>query len=203
MGDLPQYFRSHEMMGRDDTVLVVIDVQEKLIPLIPAFDQIIWNIGRLIDGAKLLEVPVLGTEQYPRGLGATVGELASRTGALCSKLAFSCCQCDEFWQQLTGAHAARHKVLLCGIETHVCVQQTALDLMAAGYRVFLATDAMGTRFEIDHTVGLRRMDSSGATLTTTEAALFELCERAGSPEFKQLSALVRQSPPGITGESTK
>jgi nicotinamidase-related amidase len=195
MSDLPQYFRSHELMNRDDTVLVVIDVQEKLIPRVPGFDRIVWNIGRLIDGAKLLGVPVLGTEQYPKGLGATVDELAKRTGPLCSKLAFSCCQCDEFWQQLAGTHAARHKVLLCGIETHVCVQQTALDLMAAGYRVFLATDAMGTRFEIDHTIGLRRMDSSGATLTTTEAALFELCEKAGSVEFKQLSALVRQAFP--------
>lgn len=199
MSEQPQYFRSHELMGRDDTVLVVVDVQEKLIPLIPGFDRIVWNIGRLIDGAKILGVPVLGTEQYPKGLGPTVSELATRTGPLCSKLAFSCCNCEAFWQQLTEVHAARHKVLLCGIETHVCMQQTTLDLLAAGYRVFLAADAMGARFEIDHTIGLRRMDSSGATLTTTEAALFELCEKAGSPEFKQLSALVRQQFSGRSG----
>lgn len=190
MSEASQYYRSHELMSRGDTVLVVIDVQEKLIPLIPGFDRIVWNIGRLIDGAKVLGVPVLGTEQYPKGLGGTVKELADRTGPLAAKLSFSCCQCDEFWQQLAELDVP--KVLLCGIESHVCIQQTAIDLLSAGYRVYLAVDALGARFEIDHTTALRRMDSAGATLTTTEAALFEFCEVAGSPEFKQLSALVKQ-----------
>ena len=193
MSDVSQYFRSHEMMSCGDTVLVVIDVQEKLVPLIPGFDRIVWNIGRLIDGCKILGVPVLGTEQYPKGLGGTVRELVDRTGPLTAKLNFSCCACGEFWQQLAALDVP--KVLLCGIEAHVCIQQTALDLLAAGYRVFLAVDSIGARFEIDYQTALRRMDSAGATLTTTESALFELCEVAGTPEFKQLSALVKLPPP--------
>ena len=193
MSEISQYFRSHELMSRGDTALVVIDVQEKLISLIPGFGRIVWNIGRLIDGCKILNVPLLGTEQYPKGLGGTVRELADRTGPLAAKLNFSCCACDEFWQKLAALDVP--KVLLCGIEAHVCIQQTALDLLAAGYRVFLAVDAIGARFEIDCQVALRRMDSAGATLTTTEAALFELCEVAGTPEFKQLSALVKNPPP--------
>ena len=84
------------------------------------------------------------------------------------------------------------KILLAGIEAHVCVQQTALDLLADGYRVYLAVDAIGARHEIDYAIALRRLESSGATLTTTEAALFEWCEAAGTPEFKQISALVRE-----------
>ena len=190
MSDASKYFRSHELMSRGDTALVVIDVQEKLISLVPGFDRIVWNIGRLIDGAKILGVPVLGTEQYPKGLGSTVRELAHRTGPLTAKITFSCGGCDEFWEKLAALDVP--KVLLCGIEAHVCIQQTALDLLAAGYRVYLAVDAIGARFDIDYQTALRRMDSAGATLTTTEASLFELCEVAGSPEFKQLSALVRQ-----------
>ncbi len=190
MPEVAQYFRSHELMSRGDTALVVIDVQEKLVPLIPGGDRVVWNIGRLIDGCKILRVPVLGTEQYPQGLGGTARELAARTGPLAAKLCFSCCGCDEFWQQLGKLDVP--KVLLSGIEAHVCIQQTALDLLAAGYRVFLAVDAIGARFEIDYQTALRRMDSAGATLTTTEAALFELCEVAGSAEFKQLSALIKQ-----------
>jgi nicotinamidase-related amidase len=194
MNEPAQYFRSHELMSRSDTALVVIDVQEKLIPLVPGFDRIVWNIGRLVDGAKILGVPLLGTEQYPKGLGGTVRELADRTGPLTAKLNFSGCACDEFWQKLAALDVP--KVLLCGIEAHVCIQQTALDMLAAGYRVYLAVDAIGARFDVDYQTALRRMDSAGATLTTTEAALFELCEVAGTPEFKQLSALVKQPMPG-------
>lgn len=196
MSEIASYYRSQELMSRRDTALVVIDVQEKLISLVPGFDRIVWNIGRLIDGAKILGVPILGTEQYPQGLGGTVQELAARVDPFFPKLTFSCCQCDEFWQKLADLNMP--KVLLCGIEAHVCIQQTALDLLAAGYRVFMAVDAMGARFAIDYETALRRLDSAGATLTSTEAALFELCEVAGSPEFKQLSALVRQPFPNKT-----
>jgi nicotinamidase-related amidase len=193
MNSETNYNRSHEMMHRADTALVVIDVQEKLISLIPGFDHIVWNIGRLIGSAKLLGLPVLGTEQYPKGLGPTVPVLLDRTGPLAAKTSFSCLGCQEFYAKLSDLNVT--KVLLCGIEAHVCIQQTALDLLAAGYRVFLAVDAIGARFAIDHEIALRRMESSGATLTTTEAAIFEWCEDSTAAEFKQLSALVRQPPP--------
>jgi nicotinamidase-related amidase len=191
MPETNAYLRSHELMGRDDTALVVIDVQEKLIPLIPGFERIVWNIGRLIDSAKILQMPVLGTEQYTKGLGRTVTELAERTGPLVEKASFSCWACEPFRAKLVEMDVP--KVLLVGIEAHVCIEQTALDLLAAGYRVYLAVDAIGARFDIDCQTALRRMDSAGASLTTTEAAIFEWCAVAGTPEFKQLSALIKQS----------
>lgn len=185
--------RSPELMSRGDSALLVVDVQEKLIRLIPGHERIIWNVRRLIDGAKLLGVRTFATEQYPQGLGPTVAELAGRLGPIPGKVAFSCQGCEETVAALAGTGI--YKVLLAGIETHVCIQQTALDLIAAGYRVYLAVDAAGTRFPIDHEIALRRLESAGATLTTTEAALFEWCEKSGTPEFKQISGLVREPAP--------
>lgn len=185
--------RSPELLWAVDTALVVIDVQEKLIPLIPGHERLVWNIRRLIDGARLFHLPTLATEQYPQGLGKTVPELAARLESLPDKLAFSCAGCSAFAEQL--AAAGRPKVLLCGIETHVCVQQTALDLMSQGYRVYLAVDAVGSRHAIDHQTALRRLELCGATPLSVESALFEWCERSGTPEFKTLSALVREAGP--------
>jgi nicotinamidase-related amidase len=186
--------RSPELMSRSDTALLVVDMQEKLLRLMAGHERVIWNTRRLIDGAKLLGLPVAATEQYPQGLGPTAPELAERIGGMPAKVMFSCRECQgvfaDFQQRGIG------KILVAGIEAHVCVQQTVLDLLADGYRVYLAVDAIGARHEVDYTTALRRMESSGATLTTTEAALFEWCEAAGSPEFKQISALVRESPPG-------
>jgi nicotinamidase-related amidase len=186
--------RSIELMSRGDTGLLVVDMQEKLLKLIPGHERVIWNCRRLIDGAKVLGIPVAATEQYPQGLGPTTGELASRLPGIPAKLAFSCGECApifEQWQQ-----QGIFKILVVGIEAHVCVQQTVMDLLGEAYRVFLAVDAIGARHAIDYDTAIRRMDSAGATITTTEAALFEWCEVAGTPEFKQISALVRESPPG-------
>jgi nicotinamidase-related amidase len=193
MIDQPHFTRSPELMSRIDTALAVIDVQQKLISLIPRHERIIWNIRRLIDGAKLLGLPTLATEQYPRGLGGTVPELAERLSRIADKVAFSSCGCAGFCDQLVAADTP--KVLLAGIEAHVCVQQTALDLLASGYRVYLAADAIGSRFEEDCRIALRRMELAGVTLTTTEAALFEWCRESSAPEFKQISALVREPAP--------
>lgn len=186
--------RSPELMSRDDSALVVVDVQEKLIGSIAGHERVVWNIGRLLDGAKILGVPAVATEQYPKGLGHTVGQLAQRLeGEIPDKVHFSCGACGQLFSDLS--QRGIHNLLLCGIEAHVCVQQTALDLIAAGFRVFLAVDAVGSRFDLDKETALRRMETSGATLTTTEAALFEWCEVAGTPEFKQVSQLVRQAGP--------
>ncbi len=185
--------RSPELMGRSDTALLVIDAQQRLMPQILEPARIVWNIGRLIDGARILGLEVVATEQYPRGLGPTVPELADRLGPLPSKLAFSCGECAELFSRL--ADAGRHKILLAGVEAHVCVMQTALDLMHDGFRVYVAVDAIGSRSEQDFQTALRRMESLGVTLTTTESALFEWCEVAGTPEFKEISRLVRQEPP--------
>lgn len=185
--------RSPELMSRGDSALLVVDMQEKLLKLIAGHERIIWNCRRLIDGAKILGIPVASTEQYPQGLGPTAEELRRRLGQIPAKLAFSCGECApifEQWQQ-----QGIFKILVCGIEAHVCVQQTVMDLLGEAYRVFIAVDALGSRHAIDYETAVRRMDSAGATLTTTEAALFEWCEVAGTPEFKQISALVRESPP--------
>ena len=180
-------------MSRHDTALLVVDVQEKLLPLIPGHERMVWNIRRLIDGAKLLGLPVLATEQYPKGLGHTAPELAERLGKIPEKLTFSCTGCPEIFADLGDRGV--HKLLVSGIETHVCVQQTVLDLMATGFRIYVAVDAVAARGAVDHETALRRMESAGATLTTTEAALFEWCQAAGTPEFKEISKLVRETGP--------
>jgi len=185
--------RSPELMSRDDSALLVVDVQDKLVTLIPAHRRLVWNIRRLIDGAQVLGVPATATEQYPRGLGPTTAELASRLGEIPAKLTFSCGGCPQLFAGFRDAGIG--KLLVVGIEAHVCVQQTVLDALADGFQVYLAVDAVGARHDIDYHTALRRMESSGAALTTTEAALFEWCDAAGTPEFKQISALVREAEP--------
>ncbi|HYW78830.1 MAG TPA: hydrolase [Thermoguttaceae bacterium] len=180
-------------MTTADTALLVVDVQERLIGAIADNARVVFNVRRLIDGAKILDLPVVATEQYPKGLGPTLPELAERLDDIPSKLTFSCGGCPELFAQLR--EQGIHKLLVCGVEAHVCVQQTVLDLLADSWRVYLAVDAVGSRFEVDYQTALRRMDSAGSVLTTTEAALFEWCDTAGTPEFKQISRLVREESP--------
>lgn len=185
-------------MGADDTLLCVIDVQERLLPAISSHQRVAWNVRRLVDGANLLGVETVATEQYPEKLGPTVESLACRLAKpAISKLAFSAAGCtDAFAQHMRQIDTrVRHRVLLAGIESHVCVQQTAFDLIAAGFQVLLAVDATGSRFSVDYQTALRRMESAGVVLTTTEAALFEWCGVAGTPEFKSVSKLVKERAP--------
>lgn len=200
MSDANSMPRSHELMSRHDTALLVVDVQDRLLRVMPARDLLVWNIRRLIEGAKILGVPVVATEQYPQGLGPTAPVLAERVGPIPAKLMFSCRECAGIFRDF--ADQGRHKILVVGIECHVCVQQTVLDLLSEGFRVYLAADAVNSRHEIDYRIALQRMESSGATLTTTEAALFEWCEVAGTPEFKQISQLVREEPPAVAPPSS-
>jgi nicotinamidase-related amidase len=182
-------------MTSADTGLLVIDVQEKLVPFIHAKDALIRNIAFLIDAAKLLGVPVQGTEQYPKGLGATVPELAQRLPKLPDKVGFSCCIVPAITDNLR--RAARSKVVLAGMETHVCVQQTALDLLAQDFRVFIPVDAVGARYPLDHEYALRRMEKAGAILTTAETCLFEWLGGADHPQFKQASKMVQERMKGM------
>ncbi len=193
-GSLPTVPRSPELMRPDDTGLLVVDVQERLLAAQTDAKRVVWNVRRLLDGAKILGVQSAATEQYPEKLGGTIPELAKRLpSSPQSKLAFSCAGCEEIFSAWRAAGI--HRVLVCGIETHVCVQQTVLDLLAAGFQVLVAVDAVSTRYPIDHEIALRRMEASGALLTTTEAALFEWCGRAGTAEFKEISALVKEASP--------
>jgi nicotinamidase-related amidase len=190
------------MMSVGDTGLLVVDVQERLLGSIAGWRKVAWNVRRLVDGAKILDVPVLATEQYPKGLGPTIPELAERLADVCpngipEKMTFSCGGCPGAFDDFRKRGV--RKILVTGIESHVCVAQTVFDLLADGWRVYVAIDAVGSRFSLDYRTSLARMDSAGATLTTTEAALFELCEVAGTPEFKEISRLVKESEPEAEG----
>jgi len=169
------------------SLLCVVDIQERLLPAIPTGPQVVAMAGRLAEAAALLGVRSLLTEQYPKGLGPTPPDLAAKLPPALTKMAFSCCGSDAFTAALT---ADIESVLICGLETHVCIQQTALDLLGRGLTVFIAVDAVGSRHTLDHEIALRRLESSGALLTTTEAALFEWCRSAEHPQFQAVRKLV-------------
>ena len=193
-----KFLRSAQLINSGDTALVIVDMQEKLLPAIEQDDQVLSNAQRLLATAEILGVAVVATEQYPKGLGPTVASLAE-TLARCSakwlpaglpaKTMFSCRECESVFKNLQANGI--QNLLLCGIETHVCIAQTALDMIAAGFSVQLCVDAMGSRFALDHEVAIRRLEAEGCAITTTEAAMFELCERAGTDSFKAIAKLLR------------
>ncbi|MBI4601111.1 MAG: hydrolase [Planctomycetes bacterium] len=183
------------MLEPDATALLVIDVQERFRTAMAGFEAMAAGCARLARAFRALGLPVFATEQYPKGLGPTVPEVkdALRGGALDvpipEKTAFSSCGCEGF---LEGLRAARVRcVLVCGIEAHVCVSQTVHDLLAAGYRVHVAADAVESRRERDRELALRRMERAGAVLTTGESAAFELLRDARHPRFKEVQALFK------------
>jgi len=172
--------------------------EEKLMAKIPAGAALVRNIAFLIDGARLVDVPVTATEQYPKGLGPTVPQLAGKLPPRPDKVAFSCCAVPSVVEGFRKS--ARPKVVLAGIETHVCVLQTALDLLAQDFRVYIPIDAVASRFAVDHEAALRRLEKAGAILTTSEAAVFEWVGGAGHPRFKQISALVQERMKALQNE---
>ena len=182
--------RSHELLSRNDSRLLVIDLQERLVPAIDRGDQVVANTVKLVKAADILGVAVSVTEQYPKGLGSTVESLAGLLPERTEKIEFSCLNSLD-WSCEGSDPEARFKVVIAGVEAHVCVQQTVLDLLAHGFRVFVVADAVGSRSAGDRDIALQRMSLSGAVITTTEAVLFEWCERAGSDEFKAISRLVK------------
>ncbi len=179
-----------EQLSTADSALLVIDVQEKLMPLIHEGESIIRNIGFLIDGARLLNLPVLATEQYPKGLGHTVEPIREKRDEIPEKVAFSCAAVKEVVETLH--HEARPKVVLVGIESHVCVQQTALDLLALNFRVYIPVDSVSSRFVVDHETALRRLEKTGVILTTAESVLFECVGSKDHEAFKGVSSLVQE-----------
>ena len=176
-------------LSAHESALVVIDVQEKLMVKIPSAQALTRNIAFLLDVSQLLAVATVCTEQYPKGLGPTVAELAQRLPTRPEKVAFSSCAApgllDGFREQ------GRAKIVLTGIETHVCVLHTAFDLLAAGFQVYLAVDAISSRYAVDHDIALRRLEKAGATLTTVETCAFEWMGGSHHPQFKAVSALVQ------------
>ena len=169
-------------------------MQEKLMSAMPDTEGgvAVKNVKILLEAAKLLDIPVHVTEQYPKGLGPTIGEIRESAGEEfhpIEKVVFSCARSPEFMEALKDV--GRSSVLLCGVETHVCVLQTVIDLVNDGYRVYVPADAVVSRKQLDWEKGIALMDKAGAVIGTTEAFLFQLLERAGTDEFKQISKLVR------------
>ena len=175
-------------LDRERAALVVIDVQEAFRKALPDFDDVADGVAKLVEGAKAMGVPVVVTEQYPKGLGETVPEVAEHlpdgTEPI-DKVCFSAAEANGF--DLAG----RDQALVCGIETHVCVNQTVLDLLERGIETHVAADAVGSRTKRNTGLGLHRMEESGAIATSVEMALFELLRGSDAAEFKQVQALVK------------
>jgi nicotinamidase-related amidase len=171
------------LLVRDRTALVVVDVQEGFRPY-DSFAGVVSACAKLLAAARILELRTLVSEQYPKGLGHTVPEVGLQDEPWIEKTVFSAARADGF--DLAGAEQA----IVCGIEAHVCVSQTVHDLLADGIEVHVPADAVGSRHDIDYERGLERMERAGAVVSTVEAALFELLERAGTPEFKAVQKLI-------------
>jgi nicotinamidase-related amidase len=188
MGAIKDKFFLH----RDQAVLVVVDVQEKLCRAMDekVLERLTTNVGILQEAARELGIPQVATEQYVKGLGQTLCVLKDRlTDPALEKMTFSCCGEEPFPQRLK--ELGRRQVIITGMETHVCVLQTVLELLDAGYDVHLVRDAVMSRRKENWFVGLEAARDAGAVITSTEAALFQLLRVAGTEEFKRLSKLVR------------
>jgi nicotinamidase-related amidase len=171
------------LLSRERAALIVVDVQEGFRPY-ASFPRVAAGAAKLLQAARILSLPALVSEQYPKGLGATAPEVGLEQEPRIEKSVFSAVRAEGF--DLKGAEQA----LVCGIETHVCVSQTVHDLLDRGVQVHVPADAVGSRHELDHERGLERMERAGAVVSTVEAALFELLERAGTPEFKAVQKLI-------------
>jgi len=180
------------MLAIDKTVLVVIDFQTGLLPKIQNAWSLLPLAIKLIRVIRELGIPVLWTEQYPKGLGPTDERVANELAGVraIEKISFGCLGAPAFEEALRALQ--RRQLLVIGIETHVCVMQTVLCALAQGYEVFAVQDAMGSRHTQDHECGLARMRDSGATLVTSEMAIFEILRTAGAPEFKKVLPLIKE-----------
>jgi len=178
-------------LKREDAILVMIDFQERLMPAMRDHDELEESVCKLVQGIRTLEVPVIVTQQYTKGLGPTVPAIAEVLGEFSpiEKTDFSAAGELNFLEALN--EAGKTTVILCGIETHVCVAQTALILLELGYDVFLVEDAVSSRNKNDKKVAIKRMVQAGARPVTVEAVLFELLVSAKAAEFKEISRIVK------------
>ena len=173
------------------TILVAIDFQKKLFPVMYDKEKLLKQVIKLIQGVKVLEIPIILTEQYPRGLGPTLPEIAGLLPGTTpiEKTCFSCCDAPSFCNSLEATK--RQQVLICGIEAHICVYQTAVALVQAGYEVQVVADCVSSRDPENKMVSLFKMGIAGITATTMEMALFELLKVASGNKFKQISNIVK------------
>jgi nicotinamidase-related amidase len=177
----------------DQCALVVVDIQEKLLPPIFNKESLVKNSQLLIRLAHILKMPVLVTTQYAKGLGGTVPEIAELVSdvAPIDKLEFSCFGKDTFCSAVKALPGNRNTMLLCGMEAHICVMQTTLGALAQGYLVHIASDAVGSRAESNWQIGIKRMKSAGAVISSTEMMMYELLRQSGTAEFKELLKYIK------------
>ncbi len=177
-------------MYKENTQAMVIDFQERLVPAIYNNKEIIENTKILLKGLQLLNIPVTQTGQYIKGLGGTVSEIAEITGEKdMDKITFSCMKNEEINKKIFDNN--RKNIIICGIESHICVYQTVKDLKEKGYTPVVAADCIGSRKPSDNTAALNRFQTMGIYVGTTEMIIYELFEKAGSPEFKEFSKLIK------------
>jgi len=176
----------------EDTLALLVDFQERLVPVINHDVELIHNTEILIKGLKALGIPIIVTQQYTKGIGMTVPELATAIGddfSFFDKLTFSCAEDVTILSKI--AETGKSNIIVCGIEAHICVLQTVIDLIAKGYHVILVEDCVGSRKESDRQVGIRRAIAEGAVITSYESILFELTRVAKTEVFKEISRLIK------------
>lgn len=177
----------------ESCALVVVDIQEKLLPPIFNREQLVRNSQLLIRLAGILEMPVITTTQYVRGLGPIVPEIASLlpAGEHIDKMEFSCFGSERFCSAVKALPGKRNTILVCGMETHICVMQTVMAALDKGYLVHVQADAVGSRTELNWRLGLERMRDAGAVVSSTEMAMYELLRASGTPAFKQMLPFIK------------
>jgi nicotinamidase-related amidase len=182
---------SDNMLKIENAVLLVIDIQEKLWKVMHEKEALKENAQKLIKGMNIMNVPVILTEQNPKGIGPTLPDISELMEGIepLIKFTFSCCKEPPFMEKIQKIN--RRQFLICGIETHICVYQTALELMKAGYEVYVVADAVTSRSAFNKDVALSRLQSEGVKLTVTEMAIYELMETAKSPHFKPMLQIIK------------
>lgn len=183
--------RHKTILRREQSALLIIDIQEKIFRVMLSPESFIQNTLKLIEGFKVLGSPIFFTEQYPKGLGETEARIKTALSdkVPIQKMSFSCSGAGDLFDILKNTNI--RQVVIAGIESHVCVQQTALDLLANDFQVSLAADACSSRKEIDYNLALERMRTAGVVVTSTEAILFEMLNVCGTDEFKKISKIVK------------
>jgi isochorismate hydrolase len=183
--------RFSKLLIPEQTALLIIDIQERILPVINNNQLVVENTIKLIKGFKILGLPIYFTEQYPKGLGPTTRVIVDELGDLkpFDKMSFSCSGAGELFDEFKKKNLSQ--IVVCGIEAHVCVQQTVLDLVENNIQVNVAADAVSSRKEIDYRTALERMRQHGTEITTTESILFELLNVCGTPQFKEVSKILK------------
>ncbi len=183
--------RHPTILKKESTGLLIVDIQQRINAVMKYGEVVVKNTVKLIQGFKTFELPIFITEQYRKGLGPTEPQILEELDdvKIIEKLTFSCCGSTELKAQLLDKNI--QQIALCGIETHVCVQQTALDLIANDFQVYLVRDAVSSRNKIDHKTAIERMRDEGVIITTAESVLFELLVKAKTDEFKEISKIVK------------